>query len=78
MDQGPKIIAKIKKRDPSMCSDAFKFAAVQFFVQYYTIRMFSLAPMPDPSQMGPPGMGPPPEPQIDLEALEVFKSDQAR
>jgi len=76
MSEGPQIIAKIKKREPSMCSDAFKFAAVQFFVQYYTIRMFSLAPMPE-APMNPMG-GPPPEPQIDLEALEVFKSDQAR
>jgi len=70
---GPDIIKSIKKRSPEQCSDQFKVTCVQFFIHYYTLRMFALAPSPEM------GMGGPEEvPDIDPNELECFKSDQAR
>jgi len=79
----PALIKKIKKKSPESASDNFKLQAVQFFIHYYTLRMFSLAPQPEP--MGMPGMmgmpgEPPRDPALDVdpEMLEIFKNDQAR
>jgi len=77
----PDLIKRIKKRRPKQCSDQFKVTAVQFFIHYYTLRMFALAPAPDPMQMQAMSMQDPmqdPMPGIDPEALEIFKNDQAR
>jgi len=73
LNAGPNIIKSIKKRSPEQCSDQFKVTCVQFFIHYYTLRMFALAPSPEM------GMGGPGEvPDIDPNELEIFKTDQAR
>jgi len=46
LEEAPKLIKRIKTRDPEQCSDQFKIQSVQFFIQYYTTRMFMLAPIP--------------------------------
>lgn len=76
LKQAPKLIAKLSKMDPSSCSDQFKLTVVQFFIQYYTMRMFELAPQEqNPNPMAPPAAAMPP---IDLEKVEAFKADQTR
>jgi len=70
LKQAPKLISKLSKMDPSSSSDQFKLTVVQFFIQYYTVRMFELAP-PE-AQMGDPNA------QVDLEKVEAFKADQTR
>jgi len=67
--QAPKLIAKLSKMDPGSCSDQFKLTVVQFFIQYYTVRMFELAP---------PNADTDPNAQVDLEKVEAFKADQTR
>jgi len=69
LTQGPDVIKRIKKKRPEHCSDQFKVQASQFFLGYYHMRMFSLAPINDPMQ-GPQD----PDPR----ELEIFKSDQCR
>lgn len=83
--KAPQLIKKIKRKSPESASDNFKLQAVQFFIHYYTLRMFSLAPQQDPGMnpmMGMPGMPgePPRDPSLDVdpEQLEIFKNDQAR
>jgi len=74
--QGPQLIKKISKINPSGCSDQFKLTAAQFFIQYYTIRMFELAPKDmDPANMNANDAA---AAQIDPDKLEAFKADQAR
>lgn len=69
LKQAPKLIAKLSKMDPASCSDQFKLTVVQFFIQYYTVRMFELAP---------PEANMDPNAQVDLEKVEAFKADQTR
>jgi len=80
MTKSPSLIKRIKKKDPSTFGDQFKMMAVQFFIQYYTMRMFSLAPLPTPEdQQRAQQQGKPLDiPQPDQEQLELFKADQSR
>merc|ERR1719361_2323659 len=74
--QGPKLIQKISKVDPRGVSDQFKLTAAQFFIQYYTMRMFELAPAgADPANIDATDAA---AAQIDPDKLEAFKADQAR
>jgi len=78
--EAPALIKRIKKKNPEQCSDEFRMTAVQFFIQYYTFRMFTMTPMPDPAEIeklqaeGKQYMPPPPDKQM----VELFKADQAR
>merc|ERR1719272_735151 len=69
LEEGPKLIKRIKKKDPKQCSDQFKIQCIQFFIQYYTTRMFLLAPIPTEEQLEKVQMnitlGPPKYPEVN-------------
>lgn len=69
LKEAPKLISKLAKMDPEACSDHFKLSVVQFFIQYYTVRMFELAPE---------NVGVDPKAHVDLDKVEAFKADQTR
>jgi len=78
--EAPALIKRIKKKNPEQCSDEFRMTCVQFFIQYYTFRMFTMAPIPDQAdidkahEQGIPFIPTPP----DKEKIELFKADQSR
>merc|ERR1719361_2130376 len=65
----PNMMQMQQKMNPEACSDHFKLSVVQFFIQYYTVRMFELAP---------DNVGVDPNAQVDLDKVEAFKADQTR